>query len=210
MESVQAFKEAMQTLRYGVAQSLDGYIAPPDESTEWIVHDSAIDFDAIYGSFDAFVMGRKTYEIITGDSDNNPLRGRPKDSVMVVSRTLNPDDHPDVTVLAGGHVEHVRALKASRRLRPGGRGVAIWLMGGGGLAGEFLAAGLLDGIDSAIMPVILGAGFKLMITERGMGVVGQKEQQDGSTSQKYSLTLRSLERLEGSGILMTKYDISYD
>lgn len=196
----------MQPLRYGVAQSLDGYIAPPDESTTWIVDDPSIDFDAIYASFDAFIMGRKTYEIVAGDgTTKNPLEGRPKEKVVVVSRTLNPDDHPTITVIAGGHIEHVKSMKKTVN---GG----IWLMGGGSLAAEFLAAGLLDGIDAAIMPVILGAGFKL-ITDQGMEAkpeakpVGKQEQ---GIRRHYSLKLCSLERLTPSGILMTKYDILYD
>lgn len=193
-------------LRYGVAQSLDGYIAPPDESTDWIVDDPTIDFDAIYASFDGFVMGRKTYEIVTADKTKNPLHDRPKASVVVISRTLKQEDHPDVRVISEGYIEAVRDMKAqidlvNRPESPGG----LWLMGGGGLAAEFLAAGLLDGVDAAIMPVILGGGIKIFTDG-----LDSKDISQGEKSSGYSLKLLSLERLRQSDILMTKYDIVYD
>ncbi len=51
-------------LRYNVAMSLDGFIAPPDHSTGWIVHGASIDFDGLYAEFDHFVLGRRTYELM--------------------------------------------------------------------------------------------------------------------------------------------------
>ena len=204
----------MLPLRYGVAQSLDGYIAPPDETTSWITNDPTIDFDALYASFDSFVMGRKTYEIITGgesSNSNNPLRGRHKESVVVISRTLRPEDHPDVTVVAHGHIDYVRRMKGSlsgkisdSSQREGSRG-GIWLMGGGRLASDFLAAGLLNGVDTAIIPAVLGAGFKLF-DESGFMTAGNG---GGEVRRHYPLRLASLERKE-SGIVMMKYDVLYE
>lgn len=175
-------------LRYNVATSLDGFIAPSNESTEWIVEDSTIDFNALYASFDAFVMGRKTYEIISSDPNYNLLGGRPKESVVVISRSLDEKDHPGITILKDGYIEHLRMMKK----KPG---QGIWLMGGGWLATECLDAGLLDAIDAAIMPVILGSGFKLF-TEWSRGT-------------SYQLTPSSLEKLD-SGILVAKYTVAYD
>lgn len=172
------------------------------------MNDPSIDFEALYASFDGFVMGRKTYEIITADEASNPLRGRPKASVIVISRTWEPEDHPNITVLSEGYIETVRDMMGdtnTQRDNPALPG-SIWLMGGGSLAAEFLAAGLLHGIDTAIMPVILGGGFK-MFTDI------QIEEKEGesrmSASKHYSLQLRDLEKLDRSGILMAKYDVTY-
>jgi dihydrofolate reductase len=191
-----------------MAQSLDGYIAPPDESTDWIVNDPSIDFETLYASFDGFVMGRKTYEIITADETNNPLRGRPRASVIVISRTWDPEDHLDITVLSDGYIEAARDMIGDLSARRDNSALpgSIWLMGGGSLAAEFLAAGLLDGIDTAIMPVILGGGFKMFTDLK----IEEKDKESGSLAGKYySLQLRSLEKLDQSGILMAKYDVEY-
>lgn len=53
----------MRRLVYSVAASLDGFIAGPIGEFDWIVHDPAIDFAAIYGQFDTSLMGRLTYEL---------------------------------------------------------------------------------------------------------------------------------------------------
>ena len=52
-------------LRYGVAVSLDGFIAGPNGEGDWIVIDPSIDFAAMYKEFDTAVMGRKTYDVLT-------------------------------------------------------------------------------------------------------------------------------------------------
>lgn len=172
------------------------------------MNDPSIDFEALYASFDGFVMGRKTYEIITADETNNPLRDRPKASVIVISRTWDPEDHPDITVLSEGYIEAVEdmmRLPSAPTDNPAMPG-SIWLMGGGSLAAEFLAAGLLHGIDTAIMPVILGGGFKMFTDLK----TEEEESESGKpTSKHYSLRLRGLEKLDQSGILMAKYDVEY-
>ena len=52
----------MRRLRYQVAVSLDGFIADPEGSADWIPMDPDIDFDALLAQFDTFLMGRRTYE----------------------------------------------------------------------------------------------------------------------------------------------------
>ena len=53
-----------------IAASLDGFIATPDGSVNWLkeIESSGEDYgyDEFYNSIDALIMGRKTYEIITG------------------------------------------------------------------------------------------------------------------------------------------------
>ncbi|KAI9150291.1 hypothetical protein HJFPF1_10050 [Paramyrothecium foliicola] len=177
----------MRPLRYNVAVSLDGFIAPPNESTDWIVEDTSIDFDALYAEFDVYVMGRKTYEIFAAMGTQNPLVGRPKESLIVISRQLDATQHTDITILRDGYIDLIRELK-----QEDGRG--IWLMGGGWLATECLEAGLLDTIEAAIMPVVLGQGYKL-ITE-----IGQKP--------SYKLTLQKADTLQ-TGIILSSYKVSY-
>ncbi|KAL1958785.1 hypothetical protein VTO42DRAFT_3904 [Malbranchea cinnamomea] len=194
----------MRPLRYNVATSLDGFIAPPDESTSWIVDDSAIDFAALYAEFDYFVMGRKTFELLASvPPEQNFLRGRAKQHVAVVSRSLDPGQWSDVTILKGERecLEWIQRVKEGGDDRTGaGNDKGIWLMGGGWLAAKCLEAGLLDTVEAAVMPVVLGRGFKMI----------EDGKEETSRYRPYKLVLRSVERMDKSGILMTKYDVVYE
>lgn len=175
----------MPRLRYNVAASLDGYIASPDGSTTWIVEDPTIDFPALHAEFDYFIMGRKTYQVMQSFADN-PLSKRPKESVIVASRTMSQRDFPDVTVIRENVLDHIRHLKTND-------GKDIWLMGGGHLAAQCLEAHLVDTVEVAIMPTLLGTGINLI----------------SSLPQNIKLELSNSTSL-GSGILMTQYKVIQD
>ena len=142
----------MKRLRYSVAASLDGYIAAPDGGYDWIVMDPDIDFAAMAAEFDTYVMGRGTYEVTLHAGDQGMMSGN---DVYVVSTTLDPAEHPNVTVIATDVVECVRTLKE-------GPGKDIWLFGGGILFRALLEAGLVDTVEVAVIPVLLGQGIPLL------------------------------------------------
>jgi dihydrofolate reductase len=142
----------MRTLRYNVAVSLDGFIADPGGGYDWIIMDKSIDFAALFSEFDTLLMGRKTYEVLRAQEAGGPESGK---KIVVVSRTLTPEDHPGVIVIADHIVEEVTALKRSA-------GGDIWLFGGGQLFRLLLDAGLVDRIELAVMPVMLGSGIPVL------------------------------------------------
>jgi dihydrofolate reductase len=146
----------MRQLRYGVAMSLDGFIAAPNGEYDWILSDPAIDFVAMFARFDTFLMGRKTYEV--AKSRLAELSGSAH-RWIVVSTTLKPEDHPSVTILGSGVAEAVAALKAQPGPEPQ---KDIWLFGGGVLFRFLLDAGLVDAVDVSVMPVLLGSGVPLL------------------------------------------------
>jgi dihydrofolate reductase len=140
----------MRRIRYQVACSLDGYIADTTGKTDWIVHEPAIDFGALFEQFDTLLMGRLTYESIAADSDG--FWGK---TVLVFSRTLRQEDHPQVTIVSDD--AQVR-LKEMRSLP----GKDIWLFGGGSLLQSLLAWGCVDTVEPVIVPVLLGGGRPLL------------------------------------------------
>ncbi|MGA3046362.1 MAG: dihydrofolate reductase family protein [Terracidiphilus sp.] len=142
----------MRRLRYGVATSLDGFIAGPNGECDWIVPDPTMDWAALWAQFDALLMGRRTYEIAL---TRRNLFSESGQQWVVVSRTLKPEDNPGITVFSCGIPEAVADLKAQP-------GKDIWLMGGGVLFRSMLDAGLVDAIDLSVMPVLLGSGVPLL------------------------------------------------
>jgi dihydrofolate reductase len=139
-------------LRYQVAVSLDGFIAGPNGEYDWIVMDPSIDFAALFKEFDTAVMGRKTYEVLTAQGGHGAMPGL---DIVVFSRTLPAAAHPGVRIVNDDPREIVAALKA----KPGRD---IWLFGGGVLFRSLLDAGLVDTVEVAVIPVLLGAGVQIL------------------------------------------------
>lgn len=140
----------MRRVRYQVACSLDGFIAGPDDDFDWITPEPTFDFEALYAQFDTLLMGRRTYEIVRATGDR--FQGK---RVIVASRTLEPDRHPGIEIVGEGLEERIREL----RRKPGGD---IWLYGGGELFSQMLGWGLVDTVEPAIIPVLLGGGIPLL------------------------------------------------
>src|SRR5688572_6906964 len=96
----------MRRIRYGVAMSLDGFIAGPKGEADWIVMDPDFDFAAMMDQYDTFLMGRRTYEV----AGQGGPGGDEKYTTVVASRTMRPADYPGVTIVAEDLESHVRAL----------------------------------------------------------------------------------------------------
>jgi dihydrofolate reductase len=131
--------------------SLDGYIAGPNGEYDWIPMDPDIDFAAITAQFDTYLVGRKTYEAAKSMGQGlEPASAR----WFVISRTLRPAENPGLTLVADV-ARHVAKLKKES-------GKDIWLFGGGELFRSLLAEGLVDAVEVAVVPVLLGGGIPFL------------------------------------------------
>ena len=144
----------MRRVRYQVAMSLDGYIAGPRGEADWIVMDPDIDFAALAAQFDTLLMGRKTFAPMARSKGGG---GGPfvAMKIVVVSRTLRPQDHPHVTLIGESLAQEIAALREQD-------GKDIWLFGGGELFRSLLDLGLVDTVEVAVIPVLLGGGIPLL------------------------------------------------
>ena len=170
----------MRKLVYGVAASLDGFIAGPNGEYDWIRPDSGIDFCAIYSKFDTLLMGRRTFEVASTRGDM--LKGTGM-RIVVASTTLDPAHFPGTTVIGYAVAEAVRSLKEEA-------GKNIWLMGGGVLFRSLLDMGLVDAVEVSVFPVLLSSGTPFL--PEGL---------------RASLQLDACKALP-SGVLMLSYSIS--
>ena len=170
----------MRRVRYVVASSLDGYIAGPGGEFDWILTDPDIDFGALFNEFDTFLMGRRTYEAMKGMGS-----GKGKSKSFVFSRTLKQSDHRKVTVVNDDAAVTVERLKNEK-------GKDIWLFGGGELFRSLLEAGVVDSVEVAIIPILLGGGIPLL--------------PDPARTRK--LKLASYKVYGTTGIVSLKYDVT--
>ena len=170
----------MRRIRYSVATSLDGYIAGPKGEADWIVPDPDFDFLALYDQFDTVLLGRRTYEMTL--SPGAPP-WPPGIRVYVFSRTLSQRDHPGVTVV-GDRLEEVLAGLRTES------GKDIWLFGGASLFGSLLDARLVDTVEIAVMPILLGGGIPLLLPPAGrakLKLIGHKASRTGVVSLEYGV-----------------------
>ena len=142
----------MKKIRYAVAMSLDGYIAGPHGEADWIVRDPEVDFVEIWAQFDTLLMGRRTYDRALSRLGEAAFQG-PK--VVVASRTLRAQDHPNATIISNLTVEQLRSLREQSEKD-------IWLMGGGEIFRALLEMRQVDTVEVSAMPVLLGGGIQLL------------------------------------------------
>ena len=140
----------MRRLRYQVAVSLDGFIAGTKGEYDWIIMDRSIDFERMYKEYDTAIMGRSTYEVV--GAQGNP--GMPGIDVIICSRTL-----PAGVVKGARIVNDARKEVIDLKKKRGGD---IWLFGGGDLFRSLLDAKLVDTVEVAVMPILLGEGIPLL------------------------------------------------
>ena len=168
----------MRRVVFSCAMSLDGYIAAPDGGYDWIVMDPEIDFNALFKKFDTVLMGRKSYEAAQGAD-----YGMPKPKTYVFSKTLRPADVKGA-ILSNDPRKTVTELKQAK-------GKDIWLWGGGELFRSLLELKLVDGLEVAVIPVLLGDGLPLL----------------PKTKTRVSLGLTQQRLFKKTGTLLLNYDV---
>ena len=174
----------MPRVRYAVAMSLDGYIAGTDGEADWIIIDPEIDFRALFEQFDAFLLGRRTFEAIGGARGG----GRQGPETMVFSRTMRQEDYPNLTIVS----ENPEQTLDDLRSKPG---KDIWLFGGGLLFRSLLEARLVDAVEVTVIPVLLGEGIPLL--------------PPSPSSERFKLKLTGSRTFE-TGIVSLEYTVEYE
>jgi dihydrofolate reductase len=135
-------------MRIFIAQSLDGFIAGPDDSLDHLdpYHDVETGYDAMVRNAGAVVLGRRTFDRIFptyGWTYPAGIRG------CVLTRRALPQETPD-------DVTAMHDVEAVARHFP-----QAFIDGGAETIAQFLAAGHIRIAEIFTIPVRLGAGVKL-------------------------------------------------
>jgi len=166
-----------------------GWARPPEplfdnEAMTWV--------QETYQRADAFLFGRRTYELFAGywgvrEDLEDPIVGalntRPK---YVPSTTLTEPQWADTTVLSGDVAAAVGDLKAE----PGGE---LQVHGSGNLTRWLLDNGLVDEMNLLIVPVVVGQGGRLFPDagpDIALDLVDSRATSSGITIQVYRTTGR--------------------
>ena len=169
----------------------DEKLDPGIERGGWarpLFDDEAMTFvQQVYQRADAFLFGRRTYELFTGywgvrEDLEDPIVGalntKPK---YVASNTLTDPQWAGTTVLSGDLAASIRELKA----RPGGE---LQVHGSGTLILWLLENELLDELSLLICPVVVGQGARLFPDagpDLALDLVDSRAFPKGITSQTY-------------------------
>jgi dihydrofolate reductase len=156
---------SMRRLIYSMGVSLDGYIADRSGAIDWSAPGEELHRFHNQQAREVGVQlyGRRLYEVMRpwetlGEQpDATPAirefaaiwRATPK---LVFSTTLDAVEGPETTLVREDPVETVARIKQEP-----GKDLAV---GGAGLAGILLAAGLVDEIRVFVSPVLLGGGTR--------------------------------------------------
>lgn len=154
----------MGRLIYSAIASLDGYVADEDGNFQWAapgedVHAFVNDLERPVGTH---LYGRRMYEVMawweTNDDDAPVMRDfaeiwRAADKI-VYSTTLQTVSSARTQIERDFDPEAIRRLKAAAE-----RDLSI---GGPHLAGQALAAGLVDECHLFLVPVLIGGGTRAL------------------------------------------------
>lgn len=157
----------MTRVIYHTASTLDGYLADPNDSLDWLFSvpgspDAEASMAAFLESTGAMVMGSTTYAWMwEHELRDNPggwaqLTGDRAVFVFTTRVLPRPPASVNLTFLSGS------VSTSWAQIVEGCDGKDVWLVGGGDLVGQFAEAGHLDELRVTVAPVTLGAGRPLL------------------------------------------------
>jgi dihydrofolate reductase len=172
----------MRSVILGLGVSLDGYIARPDGTFDFLFMPKDFSMAEFFAGVDTAIMGRKTYEVskaMSGAADAG--KSGPKITNYVFSRSLPSGEREGFIFVNQSPESLINTLRKAQ-------GKNIWLTGGGQIARDFLIADLVDEIHLGVVPVLIGAGlpaFPAGFPQRNFELLENKSYSRGLISLKY-------------------------
>ena len=156
----------MSLTQYYTATTLDGFIADPDNSLDWLFtrnrdKDGPGNYDEFIAEVGALAMGSTTYEWILDHEFKDKDPSEWKWPYEIPSWVFT---HRELPVVPDASIEFVSGdvVPVHEKMVEAAGGGNVWIVGGGDLVGQFADAGLLDEVIVYVAPVTLGAGAPLL------------------------------------------------
>jgi dihydrofolate reductase len=181
--------------QYYVASSLDGFIATPDNSLDWLLQLGDLEstsYPTFIREVGAIAMGSTTYEWILRhqvrlDSPAPQPWAYEQPAWVFTSRSLPMVHGADIRFVRGDvRPVHRQMIAAAGRKN-------VWIVGGGELAGQFHDHGLLDELIVQVASVTLGSGASLLpraITTPPLRLVSVTAFGDAFAELRYEVPMR--------------------
>lgn len=144
---------------YFTASSLDGYIVDEHDSLDWLTSrkidvDGPFGYEAFINTVGALVMGSATYEWVVKNQPGEWMYEQPS-WVLTHRPHIIIQGHP-VQAFDGDVADlHPKLVSAAA-------GKDVWVVGGGEVAAQFVAAGLIDEMVVTYTPCSLGGGSPVL------------------------------------------------
>jgi dihydrofolate reductase len=169
----------MRNVVLGLGISLDGYIARPNGSVDFLFMPKDYSMAPFFKTIDTAIMGRKTLDValkMGGSFGGSSM------ATYVFSRSKPASERDGIVFVNESPAMFISKLRERR-------GKNIWLMGGGELARDFLKADLIDELYLGVVPVLLGEGIPLFpsgFPQRDFALVENKTYSKGLIALKYA------------------------
>ena len=171
----------MRKIILEVAVTLDGFIEGPNGEYDWCFDDQDYGMTVFFKRIDSIFIGRHSYELMQKIGETS-VPGYSDLKEYVFSTTLK-EVKPGAEIIHGDIKEKVEKIKNEA-------GKDIWLFGGASLTTTLLNLNLIDEINLAIHPIILGNGKALFsdIKNRvSLNLIDTKTYSSGLVSLSYRI-----------------------
>ena len=177
----------MRKVALGMHVTLDGYVAGPDGSLDWMFgrldDELAASNARELSQIDTFLMGRRTYEGMAAhwpNVDDQIARLMNRGQKVVFSHQLTAPAWENTRVTRNPPAVEIANLKRE----PGG---TIAIAGGAEFARAALATGLVDELRLSVHPVVLGDGLPLFDHHVELDLVDTERFASGVVTSTYRL-----------------------
>lgn len=137
---------------YYAAMSLDGRISGPNHDLAFLqtLTGAENDYEVMYATVDSLILGARTWDFMVKHG-SWPYAGKPAWIVTHAEQLAELPGAEPVERFSGDLTELIPVLEARGLTR-------TWLVGGGDLAAQLLAADLIDELILTVAPALVGSG----------------------------------------------------